>query len=206
MSSGYDSSTVFSFLDRYIAQGRATQTEVLAAAKAVNIRTVDPLGILPAGDPGDKAIDKTASGGADDLEKIYLALLPQSPTDSRKAQNLTPQAPTFCVNSELPGANDDNGLGVSRRFYFKAPYTGSISYKFQDRAGADIDVNAYSMKLRDGGTGKRLPNGTGSREHWNVKAGTTYSLTLTFDADKRTSLKDGENFCDNQLSLWNFVD
>lgn len=208
MAQGYESSTVFTFLDRYSNASKATRAQLLQEAKEVNIRTVDTLGILPSTDTGDPKIDQAASG-ADDLEKIYLALSPNAPTDSKELQNLTPTAPTFCVNSRLAGAQHDNGLGVSRRFHFKAPFSGVLTYQLTDKDGKEISIDQFSMKLRDGATGKRLSNGPDrQRERWVVTSGATYSLTITFDADQRKSLKSagGENFCGNQLTLWNFVE
>lgn len=205
MTSGYQSSTIFSFLDRYIAQGKATKENILIDAKPVNIRTVDPLGILPAGDTPDPKINGVASGGADDLEKIYIALTPKIPTDAKVAQDLTPDASTFCLNSKLLGANKSNGLGMSRRFSFKAPYTGTLSYKLINDKGDGYNNNDYYMTVRDSATGKNLKNGwNGYREQWDVVSGNTYSLTITFNSESPQIKK--TNLCGNQFSLWNFVE
>ncbi len=205
MTSGYQSSTIFSFLDRYIAQGKVTKETILNDAKPVNIRTVDPLGILPAGDAPDPKINGVASGGADDLEKIYISLTPKIPTDAKVAQDLTPGASTFCLNSKLSGANNSNGLGMSRRFSFKAPYTGNLSYKLIDDRGNGYNNNYYYMTVRDSVTGKNLRNGwNGYREQWDVVSGNTYSLTITFNSESPQIKK--TNLCGNQFSLWNFVE
>jgi|GEM_PF-953542 hypothetical protein len=205
MTSGYQSSTIFSFLDRYIAQGKATKEAILIDAQPINIRTVDPLGILPAGDTPDPKINSATSGGADDLEKIYISLAPKTPADAKKSENLTPSVSTFCLNSKLLGANHSNGLGMSRRFAFMAPYTGSLSYKLLDEKGNEYKNDYFFVTVRNGATGKNLKNGwNGYREQWDVVSGNTYSLTITFNSESPQIKK--ANLCGNQFSLWNFVE
>lgn len=205
MASGYESSTIFSFLDRFVAQSKASSTQILEVAKKVNIRSIDPLGVLPASETPDPKINQEASGGADDLEKIYIALNPQAVGQSKTNENLTPNATKFCFNSKLTGANKENGLGVSRRFNFKAPYKGVITYKLVDSTGSPYALNQFNLQVRDGSTGKDLTlSKSNGVESWNITTGTNYSVTIRL-ADS-SPLLNGKNSCGNQFTLWNVVD
>lgn len=208
MAQGYESATVFNFLDKYVGQQSAlSRAQLLTLAKGVNIKTTDPLGVLPAGTAADTAIDEDASGGADDLETLYFMLAPSTPIGVVE-QNLTANPPTFCMNAKLAGEKKSNGLGVSRRFKVVSPYTGTMGIKLQDANTSTYMTDSYRVNVRAGDTGKEVDvafwgikdenSGQYPGRRWPVKAGVAYTILVNFQSEV---YKQG-NVCGNKLYLW----
>ena len=197
MASGYESATLFNFLNRYISQNPTRADAVRALVSAQNIRSTDILGVLPANDVADTAIDSTASGGASDLEILYLTLNPVVANETGTV-NVTPSPPGFCFNNKLRGANKSNGLGMTRRFVFTATQTGWLGLRLSDADG---------KKFVDGKVYVNIRNSKGSKvSQWgwdddlgqiDVVAGTSYSISVQPDLKTISG-----NQCGNALSLW----
>ena len=198
------SSTVFAFLERFLAQNPAASVSDLLAAE--NLRTTDPLGNLPAGAPADAAIAVAANkgqatSGADDLETLYLPVdLVAVATAPTAAVAVASNAPAFCLNHNLPGAQLSNGLGMLRRFTFKANFAGRLGVKALDNTGKEFDPKDYTILARSS-KGQALSvygwsEGNGSRI--DVEEGVTY--TVRFQRD-RADVPLGSQ-CGNKLSLW----
>lgn len=207
MAQGYESATVFNFLNQYVGQqSSVSRAQLQTIANVANIKTTDPLGILPPGTPADAAIGSTASGGASDLETIYFSPTLTAPIGN-DPQKLTASPPPFCMNANLKGATLVNGLGVSRRFKVLAPYTGSMGVKLQDPNGAVYKSSEYSMTVRAGDTGKTADiyywgdkdkNGQYDGYTWKIQNGVSYTVIVQF----QKSVFERGNICGNQLFLW----
>lgn len=208
MRSGFVTSTVFSFLDRYISQIPSKSSEIKNAAADLNIRTIDPMGVLPSGAKIDKSVDEVASGGAGDLESVYINLEPTTPVDPKKSQTLTPDVKSFCINSKLKSKYKGNILGISRQFKINAT-SSSIVYIYVTNENNNIwSYDNYRVTVRNGRTGKDLTNNTSLswdkvEDVWklNLEADTTYTLTVTFEEKPITTTK--YNSCGNRVTLWN---
>jgi hypothetical protein len=196
MAAGYESATVFNFLNRYMIRNPSSASVVKALATAQNIRTTDILGALPATAVADPAINSTASGGAPDLEVLYLALNPVVASGSDTV-NVTPDAPTFCFNNKLRGAYNGNGLGMTRRFLFTASESGWLGLKLS-RPGGSFADGTVTITIRDSkGATISLYGWDSGLGQMKVVAGTTYSVGVQPDLKTITGNQIG-----NKLSLW----
>lgn len=206
LKTGHESATVFNFLDKFIAAsgGQATNTSVLTIASAVNIKTVDPLGILGNGVQPDASINSAASIGATDLEVLYSVLTPQTPSGV-DAQQLTTTNGDFCLNKKLRGSDKDsnsNGLGWTRRFTFTSNYTGTAGLKIFNTDKLAFPDGTIFVKIRESVTGKSVPfynwdNGAG---RWSVTNGVKYSIVVQVQEPKIFTTSG--NTCGNNLYLW----
>ena len=203
MKDNHHSATVFSFLNRYIAQNPSAAIADLLTAE--NLRSTDPLGVLPAGSAADPAITADASkgaaaSGADDLETLYLPLDLAASSAPTAAVAVVPNAPAFCINHNLPGAKTANGLGMLKRFSFKANFTGSLGLKVLDSSGAEIDNKNYTLSARSA-KGQALSTfgwADGNGSQIAVEDNVTYTLRFGRDnADVPLG-----NQCGNKLSVW----
>lgn len=200
MAQGYESATVFNFLNLYVGQQTAvSRAQLQGLAALANIKTTDPLGSLPAGTAPDPAIGQVTSG-APDLETVYFTLSPIAPRGD-SPQKLTASSPAFCMNARLYGAASPNGLGVSRRFKVVAPYTGTMGALILGPTGETYLKKVYDLDVRDGTTGKKTSiylwdEGDGYR--WKVTAGATYTILVQF----QKAVYDKGNVCGNQILLW----
>lgn len=208
MRTGFVTSTVFSFLDRYIAQIPSKSVTIKTAASDLNIRTVDPMGVLPAGAKLDNAVDEDASDGADDLENVYLNLDPAILLDPKTSQNLTPDAKSFCINTKLKSKYKGNILGVSRQFRINSKSSTLVYVNIAKENDTKWSEDNYRLTIRNGKTGKQLSNDTAlswdkSKDVWklNLEPDTTYTLTVTFE-DKPIPTTN-YNSCGNKVTLWN---
>lgn len=197
MATGHQSATVFNFLNRYMSQNPGSAGTLNALATAQNIRTTDILGALPATAVTDPAINSTASGGAPDLEILYLTLNPVVASGSETV-NVTANPPPFCFNNKLRGAYKSNGLGMRRRFVFTASQSGWLGLNLSDASGKMFVDGKVFANIRDSKGAKISVYG------WNddlgkikVVAGTTYSVSVSPDLDTISG-----NQCGNTLSLW----
>ena len=203
MKDDHHSATVFSFLNRYVAQNPAAPIADLLTAE--NLRSTDPLGLLPGGSAADPAITADASkgaaaSGADDLETLYLPVELASSSVPAAAVVVAPNAPAFCINHNLAGAKTANGLGMLKRFSFKANFTGSLGLKVLDSTGAEIDGKNYTLSARSA-KGQALSTfgwAEGNGSQIAVEDNVTYTLRFGRDsADVPLG-----NQCGNKLSLW----
>ncbi|RUP34074.1 MAG: hypothetical protein EKK45_03835 [Curvibacter sp.] len=199
LANGHPSATIFSFLNGFVSQNPSLSGAVQALAASQNIRTLDALGRLPSGDTGDAAVASAANGGAADLETLYLPLTPNVSNGS-KGVNLTPSAPSFCLNNNLAGAKDSNGLGMSKRFTFTAVQTGPLGVRMVDALGNAVAGGLVFANAR-GSDGKSV-----SIYGWNedigqfsVNAGTTYTLKVNLTNPATLT---GGNQCGLTVSLW----
>ena len=203
MKDDHHSATVFSFLNRYAAQNPAAPIADLLTAE--NLRSTDPLGMLPGGSTADPAITAAASkgaaaSGADDLETLYLPVDLAASSAPTAAVVVAPNAPAFCINHNLAGAKTANGLGMLKRFSFKANFTGSLGLKVLDSTGAEMDGKNYTLSARSA-KGQALSTfgwaeGNGSQ----IAVEDTVTYTLRFGRDS-ADVPLG-NQCGNKLSLW----
>lgn len=197
MATGYQSATVFNFLNRYMSQNPSSADAVNALVTAQNIRTTDVLGALPATAVTDPAINSTASGGAPDLEVLYLALNPVVASGSDTV-NVTSNPPTFCFNNKLRGANYSNGLGMTRRFVFTASQSGWFGLRLSDASGKIFVDGKVEGDIRDSkGANISAYVWNADFAKINVVAGTTYSVSLMPDLNTISG-----NQCGNTLTLW----
>lgn len=157
IKTGMHSATIYPFLDYYLKANPDVSSEVNTLMAAHNIKTSDPFGVMPAGTAADPAISAEANKGnadvgADDLEKLYINLTlaaVNAPASGEDAAILTPDSPSFCVNSNLPGADNQNGLGMKRRFTFTANYTGRMLVGSENKLGHRINGQSAYFSLRD---------------------------------------------------------
>ena len=198
------SATIFAFLERFVSQNpSATISDLLTAE---NLRSTDPLGNLPAGTAPDPAIAAAANkgqapNGADDLETLYLPIeLAAGAAPATAAVAVAPNAPAFCVNHNLPGAQKSNGLGMLRRFTVKANFTGSLGVKALDSAGNELDSKNYTVQARSSKGQKLSIYGwsEGNASYITVEEGVTY--TVRFQRDNADVPLGSQ--CGNRLSLW----
>ncbi len=198
MRTGHESATLFSFLARFIEANPSASIADLLTAE--NIRSTDLQGNLAAGTPPDAAINATASGGAGDLEKLYIAMSLNEVAATSASVKANADAPSFCFNSNLPGAKNGNGLGMLRRFSFMSNFTGQLGVKTLGEQGAVLDSKDYTLAVRDNtGTNPSLLVWEEGYAKVNVVQGRTY--TLRFSVDSPATLFQGNN-CGNTLSLW----
>ncbi|MFZ4478986.1 MAG: hypothetical protein ACOYNZ_03720 [Rhodoferax sp.] len=197
MASGYQSATLFNFLNRYLSQNPGSADAVKALATAQNIRTTDILGALPATAVTDPAINSTASGGAADLEILYLTLNPVVASGSDDV-NVTTNPPAFCFNNKLRGANESNGLGMRRRFVFTASQSGWFGLNLRDASGTRFVDGKVFANIRDS-KGAKISNYGWNDDLGKIKVveGTIYSVSVSPDLDTVAG-----NQCGNTLSLW----
>ncbi|MDD2926462.1 hypothetical protein [Rhodoferax sp.] len=198
LKAGHHSATIFAFLNQFTRLYPALAISDLLATE--NIRSSDPLGALAAGSPPDPAIDATASKGANDLEQLYLnvALTPGTPVTLPAM--LSADVPSFCVNRNLPGANRGNGLGLSRRFTFRASYTGNLGLQFLDDRGAAFNAQTWYLEARDEtGSAVSVRDGESGGGVISVVEGRVYSIKMVI-ADPNSIYKG--NRCGNRLNLW----
>lgn len=199
LANGHTSATIFSFLNGFVSQNPDLAGAVQALAASQNIRTVDALGQLPSGATADAAIGSAASGGAADLEVLYLALAANA-SNGAKGVNLTPSAPSFCLNSNLAGAKNSNGLGMSKRFTVTAAQTGPLGVRMTDALGNAVSGGLVFANAR-GSDGKSVPIYGWNEDigQFNANAGTTY--TLKINLANPAALTNG-NQCGLTVSLW----
>jgi len=199
LRAGHHSATIFAFVHHYKRLNPALYIDDLLAA--ANIKSADPLGNLGAGSVPDTAIDKIRSKGADDLEVQYLTLQLIPASGAAPARELvTPRSPGFCVNHQLPGAGLHNGLGMSRRFVFQAPVSGTLDIAPVDDRGKSFSTQTAEVMARDD-TGQQIEvnDGDYGLGTIDVIAGRTYALKVTVtDPD---SVFRG-NRCGNRRRLW----
>lgn len=198
LANGHHSATIFSFLSAFVSQNPDLAGPVQALAASQNIRTLDAQGQLPAGASADAAINSAASGGAGDLETLYLALSPSA--SGAAGVNTTPSAPSFCLNNNLAGAKDSNGLGMSKRFAFTAAQSGRLGIRMVDAAGNVVSGALIYANAR-GSDGKSAPIYGWNEDigQFSVNAGTTYSLKINL---AQVAALSGGNQCGLTLSLW----
>lgn len=198
LKGSHHSATIFAFLSQFTRLYPALAVSDLLATE--NIRTADPLGTLAAGLPPDPAINATASKGAGDLEQLYLNVTLPSGTPAALPAVLAADVPNFCVNRSLPGANRANGLGLSRRFTFRASYTGNLGVQFLDDRGAPFNPQVWYLEARDetgGAVSVRDAESAGGVI--SVVEGRVYSIKMVI-ADPDSIYKG--NRCGNRLNLW----
>ena len=198
MRAHHHSATLFAFLNHFVlANPSLPIADVLAAE---NIRSTHALGQLPAGSSPDPAIDATASKGAGDLEAVYIPVaLNPVPAQASAALAGEANAP-FCVNRNLKGARNANGLGMHRRFVFTAAFSGSVGVKVLNGAGKSLDLQDHSLNARSElGSDARLKTWAGGLAQFDVVEGRVY--TLRFSVDSPNTVFNG-NSCGHKLSLW----
>lgn len=206
LKTGHESATVFNFLDKFIASsnGAATSSAVLTLAQPVNIKSVDPLGVLGVSVQPDASISSAAAGGATDLELLYKVLSPQLPNGA-DAQQLTTLGGDFCLNKVLRGSSKDtnsNGLGWTRRFTFTSNFTGTMGAKLFNADKLAFPDGTLFVKVRESATGKSVPfylwdSGAG---RWSVTKDVKYSITVQVQEPKVFTTSG--NTCGNNLYLW----
>jgi len=199
LANGHPSATIFSFLSGFVSQNPGLAGAVQTLAASQNIRTLEAQGRLPASDTGDAAISSAANGGAADLDILYLALAPNA-SNGAKGINLTPSAPSFCLNSNLAGAKDSNGLGMSKRFTVTPSQTGPLGVRMTDALGNAVAGGLIFANAR-GSDGKSVPIYGWNEDigQFNANAGTTY--TLKINLANPAALTNG-NQCGLTVSLW----
>lgn len=202
MRVGHESATLFSFLARFTeANPSATIADLLTTE---NVRTTDLLGNLAAEIAPDAAIGATASGGANDLEKLYIAMVLNEVGVGAEPVKASADSTSFCFNSNLPGARIGNGLGMFKRFSFTANFTGQIGVKALGDQGAVLDSKDYTLAARENtGSNPSLLTWEPGYAKLNVVQGRVY--TLRFSVDSPATLFQGNN-CGNALSLWRLPD
>lgn len=191
MKSGMHSATIYAFLNNYLTANPDVKSDVATLMAENNIKSSDPFGVMPAGTAADPAISAEANKGnatvgADDLEKLYINLTLATvtePTGDEAPALLTPDAPTFCVNRNLPGANSQNGLGMERRFNFTANYTGRMLVGAKNKLGDTVSGQIAYFSLRD-------EDGVDA-SFWNYKGTDTdkYYAAADVEDGKQYSLK-----------------
>lgn len=200
MRTGHESATLSRFLGLFMEQNPDAQGVVTQLMQTENIRSADALGRLPAGTPADPAIDANASKGAIDLEQLYLSLSLTSDSANGGAVNVTPNAPAFCVNNNLPGANNSNGLGMLRRFTFTAPFSGGLGLRPIDDSNAPFNDQNTNISARDSsGANVGVYGWDGGYGMINVVAGRSYTVRVEV-VNPESVL--GGNRCNNKLTLY----
>jgi hypothetical protein len=206
LKTGHESATVFNFLDKFIAasNGNPSSDTVLGLASPVNIKTVNPLGVLGSNVQADSSINSTVSGGATDLERIYSELTPQAPSGT-DAQQLTASNGVFCLNKKLKGANTDtnsNGLGWTRRFTFTSNFTGTAGIKIFNADKLAFPDGTVMFKIRESENGKSVAvyNWDDGAGRWSVKNGVKYSIVIQVLEPKIFTTTG--NTCGNNVYLW----
>jgi len=207
------SATIFAFLDKYVSANPDVQGQVEALMATSNIKSTDPLGTLPAGTPADPAIapevNKGTTAQGANLEQIYitypLASNVAEPGFGEVAAKLAvDNAPTFCINHNLYGADSQNGLGMAKRFLVTPDFTGRLLLRAEDQAGNSLQNSGVYWDIRDDSGAKVGARGYGGPDRaWyygyiNVIAGKEYSIRT--HAFYPASILNG-NMCGNKLAL-----
>lgn len=198
MKSSHHSATLFAFLNRFTSANPDAAIADLLAAE--NIRTTDALGQLPAGVSADIDINAIASNGATDLEQVYIPIV-MNPVSAQTTSVLaSAQDAAFCVNYNLKGAKDRNGLGMRKRFVFTATFTGAMGVKVFNDMGKALDLKDHSLNARsDAGADVSVNNWVEGMGQLSVIEGRIY--TMRFSVESLSSIFNG-NRCGNKLSLW----
>lgn len=207
------SATIFAFLDKYVKANPDVKDQVDALMAITNIKTTDPLGTLPAGAVTDPAIAATANKGATsegaNLEQIYvnypLKTSVAAPSFGDPAAPLSiDNAPTFCINHNLYGSNNQNGLGMLKRFMVKPDFTGRLLLRAEDKNGNSLQNSGVYWNIRDESGTEVRAQGYGGPDrgvyygYINVEAGKEYSIRT--HAFYPASILNG-NICGNKLAL-----
>lgn len=197
------SATVFKFLYIFNSQNPTWSSRLNTLALADNIRTLDEFGVL-SGD-SDPLLSTTASGGATDLETLYYNLsINNWDINSTTSASITNTPPKFCINNKLTGANDSNGLGMSRRFKISnIPQAGAVGLRLVDSAGNPLPTGNFFVTVRDN-SGTKIPLYVWNNDigFFNATANNSYSFTLNFI--KATAVVGG-NQCGVSLIAMNAV-
>ena len=200
MRNNHHSATIFAFLNVYLTANPSAAISDLLVTE--NIRSTNGFGVLQAGSVPDALINSAASGGATDLESLYVNLVLSASQEQATPENLTPNAPTFCVNRNLPGANTANGLGMARRHTFTATYSGTLGIKPQDDRGVDFDPQSTYVTARDSlGNDVSMFGWDNGLGFINIVQGRTYTVTVRLN--NPAGIFNG-NRCANRLNLWRF--
>ncbi|ARD44369.1 hypothetical protein [Colwellia sp. PAMC 21821] len=191
MKTTMHSATIFNFLHHYLTANPDVSAQVNTLMAENNIKTSDIFGNLSPNALHDPAISASvnkgnSTTGANDLEVLYLELpliAVNKPLRTEAPVLLTPNAPTFCVNRNLPGANIHNGLGMRQRFTFTSNFDGWVTLRAENHLGHMISPQVSYFDMREEG-GLALPNYTytevGAANYHGivqVKTGKKYSLT-----------------------------
>lgn len=193
MKSHVHSATIYPFLNNYLESNPDAANEVQTLMDDSNIKTSEPFGVYPVNTVADPAISAEenkgeSTVGADDLEKLYLDLSLASvnaPNSGEAAIVITPNAPTFCLNNNLEGANSANGLGMIRRATFTSNYTGNLLIRGVNKLGQQLtDQSVYFDARDDAGANVRIYgyNGVDSDEYYGkikVVSDKVYSLMFS---------------------------
>lgn len=187
------SATIFAFLYHYLEANPDVRSDVESLMTVHNIKSSEPFGVLPPGTAADPAISAEnnkgdAETGADDLEKLYIALnldAVAAPTGDEAPALLTPSSTPFCVNRNLPGANSDNGLGMRRRFHFTANFTGNLLMRLKNKYDDMVGEQNTLFNMRDEDGNKVTVynySGVDAENYYGrvaVESGKQYSLKLS---------------------------
>ena len=155
----HHSATVFAFLNQFTKQNPTVDISAILAQE--NIRSTDPFGTLAAGLAPDSRIGAAVSG-ASDLEVQYLSLSLAAGAPTNLIEPVNTNSPSFCISSRLarfteqkppPGAMP-NTLGMSRRFTFKATYTGWLLWRPLNDQNMDFNPQTMGFEAREEGGNK----------------------------------------------------
>ena len=106
--------------------------------------------------------------------------------------------PSFCINHNLKGAELSNGLGMLKRFTFKATFTGNLGIKLADDRGASLDGKDANVAARGEAVGKLPTYQWGEATYIPVKEGASY--TVRFQQTQANVFQG--NRCGNTMTLW----
>ena len=190
MKTEMHSATIFPFLNHYITANPDVASQVATLMSENNIKSSEPFGKLPAGTAADPAIAAAANkgkstSGATNLEILYLDLpliTANKPSQAEPPVILTPNAPTFCINRNLSGANSHNGLGMRQRFTFTSNFDGYVLLRAENHLGKTLNPQSSYFDMREEGgipSIKYNYNGVNAADYnglVQVKAGKKYSL------------------------------
>lgn len=195
MKSDMHSATIFSFLHHYLKANPDVKSQIETLMSENNVKSSDPFGIYPTGTPADASIGeannkKGAQQGADDLDKIYIQLTlnnAEEPFANDPPAQVTPNATSFCVNRNLPGANSFNGLGMRRRLVFTANFTGDILIRAVNKYDHLLSDQSSKLEIRDQ-DGKNLElfdySGVDATKYYGlftVVSGKQYSIKFSME-------------------------
>lgn len=205
MAGGHESATIFNFINRFVDQNPSTRSDIASIARADNINMNDIYGDFPGDILVDSKIDSDASKGASDLEKLYLRMSVDSWSPSATTSaNLTPRSPSFCFNGNLKGSMKSNGLGMSRRFTFVAPQTGTLGLKLRNPDGTSVAGEAILTEAREE-LGRKIDVYDWGTDigRISVVAGKRYSVKVNLL--NQSVLPPSGNTCGITLTAWNVV-